>query len=96
MRFHKFVARLALAVGMLIPGAATLSAQDWRDINRDSYRAGRLQADVAAGRARLNEDIGCGRTAAAARDARDLARGQRAVQARARDIRHDEYRRDWR
>ena len=96
MRFHKYFAGLALTVGMLIPGAATLSAQDWRDVNRDSYRADRRQADIAADRARLNEDIRCGRTAAAARDARDLARDQKALQAQMRDIRHDEHGRGWR
>jgi hypothetical protein len=111
MTFGKLFAGLALTVGMLVPGAATLSAQDWRDIrhdqrdiNRDYDRLNRMRADMAADQARLNEDIRCGRSNAAARDAQDRARDQRAYNAQARDIRHDQndvrrdsyYGRDWR
>ena len=49
-----------------------------------------MHADIARDRARLNADIRCGREAAAARDAADLARDQRALEAQLRDIRHDQ------
>lgn len=110
MRYTKHLAGVVLAMGMLVPGAATLSAQDWRDVrhdqqdsNRDYNRVARMQADMNADQARLNEDLRCGRRGAAARDARDLARDQRAYNAQLRDIHHDQrdvhhdYRdRDWR
>ena len=99
MKYAKYFGLLALAAGLA-------SAQDWRDIRHDSYRMERMQADIARDRARLNEDIRCGRQAAAARDAADLARDQRALDAQYRDIRRDlrygdrdDYRgygRDWR
>ncbi len=91
MRYAKWFGLLAMAAGIA-------SAQDWRDIRHDEARLGRMQADIARDRARLNEDIRCGRQAAAARDAADLARDQRALDAQYRDLRHD-YRgasRDWR
>ena len=96
MRYNKLFAWCALAVGMALPGASVLSAQDWRDrdLRHDWVRVNRMRDDIARDRARLNEDIRCGRSAAAAADARDLARDQRALEAQYRDIRHD--RRDWR
>jgi hypothetical protein len=72
MRYTKRLAWLALAVGMAFPGAAALSAQDW-------HGAARLRADMAADRAGLREDIRCGRTRAAAHEARDLARDRREL-----------------
>ena len=96
MLYVKYFTGFALAVGMALSGASTLSAQDWRDtyndrqdLRRDYYRVDRMSADMARDRARLNEDIRCGRQAAAARDAADLARDQRAFDAQARDIRND-------
>jgi len=98
---------MAMGVGLLAPAATTLSAQDWRyrqdirsdyrDMNRDYARLDAMRADIARDRARLNEDIRCGRSAQAARDAADLARDQRALEAQTRDIRHDRWdvRRDW-
>ena len=77
MRYNQLFAWCALAVGMALPGASVVSAADWD---------GRLRNDIARDRARLNEDIRCGRRGAAAADARDLARDQRALHAR----------RDWR
>lgn len=107
MRAKKYFAGLVLVAGMAFPGAAALSAQDWRDyrdVNHDYARINRMRADMAADQARLNEDIRCGRSAAAARDAQDLARDQRAYNAQVRDVRHDQrdirrdsyYGRDWR
>ena len=91
MRYTKHLPGLALAAGMLLP--ATVSAQDWRydnrDIHRDYNRVDRLRADMAADRARLNEDLRCGRTGAAEHEAHDLARDRRALDAQLRDICHD-------
>ena len=63
---------------------------DYRDLSGDYARVNAMRADIARDRARLNEDIRCGRDAAAARDAADLARDQRALEAQVRDIRHDQ------
>ena len=62
----------------------------YRDLSGDYARVNAMRADIARDRARLNEDIRCGREAAAARDAADLARDQRALEAQLRDIRHDQ------
>jgi hypothetical protein len=96
MRYSKLFAWCALAVAMALPGASVLSAADWhaRDEWRDYARVDRIRNDIARDRVRLNEDIRCGRSAAAAADARDLARDQRALNAQYRDIQRD--RRDWR
>jgi hypothetical protein len=55
-------------------------------LEREDYARDRLRGYIARDKARLNEDIRCGRRAAAsakARDlARDLARDQRALNAR--------------
>ena len=63
---------------------------DYRDLSGDYARVNAMRADIARDRTRLNEDIRCGREAAAARDATDLARDQRALEAQLRDIRHDQ------
>ena len=63
---------------------------DYRDLPGDYTRVSAMRADIARDRARLNEDIRWGREAAAAKDAADLARDQRALQAHLRDIRHDQ------
>lgn len=89
MRYAKFFGLLAMAAGLA-------SAQEWRDIRRDNVRIDRMQDDIARDRARMNEDIRCGRQAAAARDAADLARDQRRLNAQIRDVRHDYRERDWR
>jgi len=95
---NKLFARCALAVGLMaLPGASLLSAAGWdngRDLRQDYARVDRLRDNIARDRARMNEDIRCGRRAAAAADSRDLARDQRALDSQYRDIRHDRY--DWR
>jgi hypothetical protein len=91
MKYTKFFALAALAAGMAFPAAA----QD-RDLRNDSARVNRMRADIARDRARMNEDIRCGRSAAASRDAADLARDQRALNLQMRDIHHDQYERGWR
>src|SRR5262250_3265482 len=62
---------------------------DYRDLNGDYARVNAMHADIARDRARLSEDIRCGRQTAAARGAADLARDQRALEAQLRDIHHD-------
>jgi len=91
MRYNRLFAWCALAVGMALPGASVLSAADWngRDLRHDYARGDRMRDDIARDRARLNEDIRCGRRRAAAADARDLARDQRALDAQYRDIQRD-------
>jgi hypothetical protein len=119
MRNARFFAWFAMAAGMVATSASTLSAADWhdvrndrqdlrsdyRDINHDYVRANQIRADIARDQARLNEDIRCGRTAAAWHDRQDIARDQRVLGAQMRDIRHDQYdvsrdrqdlRHDWR
>jgi hypothetical protein len=98
MRYTKLFAWFTLAVGMA--GASVLSAadSDWdrrdihydrQDLRQDYSRLNNLSSDIARDRQRLNEDIRCGRDQAAAQDARDLARDQRALNAQTRDIQHD-------
>jgi hypothetical protein len=64
--------------------------RDYRDLSGDYARVNAMRADIARDRVRLNEDIRCSREAAAAREAADLARDQRALEAQLRDIRHDQ------
>ena len=64
---------------------------DYWDLSGDYARVNAMRADIARDRARLQEDIRCGREAAAAREAADLARDQRALEAQLRDIRHDQH-----
>ena len=105
MRFPKTFAWFSLAVGLALPGASTVMAQDWgardvyhdrqdlrydrRDLRFDYANVDRLRADIARDRWRLDQNIRAGRSAAAAEDARDLARDQRALDALLRDIRRD-------
>jgi hypothetical protein len=60
-----------------------------RDMRHDWRRVQRMRDHIARDRARLDEDIRCGRDAAAARDARDLARDQQALDYQLRDIQRD-------
>ena len=107
MRYSKLFAGLALALGMALSGTI-LSAAEWQDrrhINRDYAKVQHLRYEIALDRQRLDEDNRCGRYRAAAEDARDLARHQRALDAQLRDIRRDkadmyrdnsDYRDSWR
>ena len=75
----------------------TAAAGDrYRDRDFDYSRVERLRADVARDRARLDEDLRCGRRRAAAADARDLARDRRTLEALERDGRRDSGRGDFR
>jgi hypothetical protein len=105
MRYTKLFAWFTLAVGMAGASVLSAEEpywdrrdthndrqdlrQDSRDLRRDYSQVNDLRSDIARDRARLNEDIRCGRDQAAAQDARDLARDQRALNAQSRDIQHD-------
>ena len=85
MRYSKLFAWLALAGGLTFAGATSAKAADLRDNNAVAA----MQQHIAADRARMNEDIRCGRSDAAARDAADLARDERALEASHHDVRYD-------
>jgi hypothetical protein len=99
MRYKKLLGCLGLLVGMAsIPAVA----QDgyWqrrdmynnrRDLRHDYARVDGMRADIARDRARMNEHIRCGNDQAAAADAADLARDQRALNAQIRDIQGDRW-----
>jgi len=87
MKRFKFFALATLALG--IAGPATLAARDLRDVRHDYARVDSMRDDMARDQARLNEDIRCGRTEAAAADARDLARDQKTAQWQRSDVRQD-------
>jgi hypothetical protein len=94
MQYKKVFGWLALAAGMALPAAAQDGSwrdihNDRRDLRHDYARVDRMRYDIARDRQRLNEDIRCGRGGAAAAQARDLARDQRALDSQLRDIRRD-------
>jgi hypothetical protein len=96
MKYCRILTMAAMAAAMVF-SATTARAQDgyWdryhdrQDLRRDYARVERLRADIARDQYRLNENLRCGRNYAAERDARDLARDQRALAGLLRDIRHD-------
>src|SRR5581483_5579425 len=98
MRYMKWFASFALAAGLTVAGTGAASAQDWRDLRHDYNRVDVLRSEIAADRARLNEDLRCGNRYAAARDRAELERDERALRAQSRDIRRDvrDYRYDYR
>lgn len=96
MRYTKWFASIALAGGMAVAGSGIASAQDWDHVDHDYARIQRMRNDIARDRARLDEDIRCGRQEAAARDAADLARDQRALRAQRADVRRDVRRNQYR
>jgi hypothetical protein len=93
-----------MAAGMAVMGAATLTAadrydtyrdrrdfrEDYRDTGRDYARVNALRAEIARDQARLREDIRRGWNRAAERDAQELARDQRALDAQLRNLRRDQ------
>jgi hypothetical protein len=99
MRHIKMFAWLALAMGIAaLPAAAQDGYWQRRDLRSDYARVDRMRADIARDRWRMNEDIRCGRGRAAAAEAADLARDQRALNGQLRDIHRDrrDLRRDYR
>jgi hypothetical protein len=105
MRYSKLFVWLALAGGVALPGASTLSAQvpygrdayndrrdlrsDYRDMSHDYANADRLRGDIARDQARFNEAVRCGRPWEANAISRDIARDRQALFNQVRDIRHD-------
>ncbi len=85
----KRFASMVLAGGMALAGLGIASAQDWDHVDNDYARIQRMRDDIGRDRARLDEDIRCGRQDAAARDAADLARDQRALEAMRYDVHRD-------
>ncbi len=89
------VVTIGFALATALMSSATMMAGDRygdrQDIRHDDAAISRLRADIARDRWRLDEDIRCGRRREAARDADDLARDQRALDARLRDVRHDRH-----
>ena len=102
MKYTKWFAGLALAIGMSITGTSTLSAAepygrnaywDRQDMKSDYSRIARLRAEIAADRARLREDMRYGRQWQVRRDREELARDQRMLDAL---LRQTQYNRDGR
>jgi hypothetical protein len=98
MRYSKYFAGFALAVGLALSGASNLRAADWQqgyyerqDIRRDYNAVERLRRAVAEDRARLDADYRYGRRWATDRDRRQLMRDERALTERMRDVRHDRW-----
>jgi hypothetical protein len=74
---------------MAVASTGAASAQEWRHVDNDYARIADMRNHLARDPARLVEDIRCGRQQAAARDAADLARDQRALQAMRVDVHRD-------
>lgn len=98
MRYTKWFAGLALAVGLGFTGAPALSAaepygrdayRDRQELRSDNSRIFRLRAEIAADRAKLIEDIRRGRQWAVRRDREELARDQRRLDFLLRETRDD-------
>ena len=89
--FRLITAGMALATALMSGGAAMAGERyfDRQDIRHDDMAISRLRADIERDRCRLNDDIRFGRRREAARDRENLARDQRALDARLRDVRHD-------
>jgi hypothetical protein len=85
MRYTKWFAGLALAIGMGFAGAPALSAAQpygyRQEVRSDYSRIARLRDEIAADRARLNDDIRHGRQWAVRRDREELQRDQHALDA---------------
>ena len=93
MRYLKLFAFFTLAAGAALARDPYWEGRDMRhdyqDVRHDYAQADRLRADIGRDRWQLNEDIRCGRSWAASRDAADLARDERALRALDRDIQLD-------
>ena len=85
----RYLKTFALALGLVVPGASTLLAQDCRDLRHDYASAARLRYDIARDRNQVNRDLYQGRYYAAARQQAGIARDRRALNNQVRDIRHD-------
>lgn len=93
--------KMMMLAGFAVMAAPGVFAQDRWDLRRDYRREVSLQNEIARDRARLQEDLRCGRREAAFRDRAELVRDERLLQALRRDVRYDrrdyrDNRRDWR
>lgn len=70
---------------------AAAGDRDWdrRDLRNDYGRVERLRMEVARERARLNEDLRCGRRWAVENDRRELMRDERELSMLERDAAYD-------
>jgi hypothetical protein len=93
MRYLKLFAFFTLATGAALARDPYWEGRDMRhdyqDVRHDNAQADRLRADIGRDRWQLNEDIRCGRSWAASRDAADLARDERTLRAIQSDIQRD-------
>ena len=92
MRKFRVIAMVLTLGTALMSGGSMLAGDrytDRQDIRRDDAAISRLRANIARDRRRLDEDIRTGRRREAARDADDLARDERMLNARLHDIRLD-------
>ena len=82
---------LTLGTALMSGGSLFAGDRDWdrHDMRRDEAAISRLRADIYRDECRLNEDLRAGRRWAAHKDSEKLARDQRALDARLRDVRHD-------
>lgn len=98
MRYFRFLAGFALAVGMAVPGASILSAQDfdrWRDARRDSQEIrqdyqhiGNDYANLDAMRFHIAQDRAC------LNEGRDIQHDRANLYDEHRDFNRD-YRNQW-
>jgi hypothetical protein len=94
MTYSKMLAWAVVAAGVMVTSVqAKAEDRDWArgDLHRDYARVNQLRNAIAAHRAELNEDLRCGRFAAAAEERRDIARDEARLNAQLRDIRHDRW-----
>jgi len=99
MRYSGLLSLAVVAAGVVVSGSVAKAEDpywdrrdqrhDRQDLRRDYARVDDLRADMARDQWRLNEDLRCGRLRAAEREARDMARDQRTLNAKRRDIRRD-------
>jgi len=94
MKYAKYFAGFALAVGLLAAGTSTASAQGYRAVERQDMRAdyrriGEMREHIARLQARLDADRRHGRWEAARRDSMELARQESALRFMMRDVRQD-------
>ena len=90
-KFREITMVLTLGTALMSGGSMMAGDRysDRQDIRRDDAAISRLRANIVRDRCRLNEDIRAGRRREAARDAEDLARDERMLNARLHDVHHD-------
>ena len=89
--FRIVTAGMLLAAALTTGGVAMAGDRyfDRQDIRHDEMAISRQRADIEGDRCRLRDDLRDGRRYEAARDREQLARDERALDGRLRDVRHD-------